>query len=68
MPFYRAELHFAKVCLYQEYESKGENIILPFKPISLEREEKGDGEVVEPERPSKIRRTTKPNGKVVYEF
>ena len=69
MPFDRAELHFAKAALYQEYEPEGENRILPFNPIALqEEEEEDDGEVVEPERPSKIRRVTRPDGWVVYEF
>ena len=49
MPFDRAELHFAKAAPYQEYEPEGENKILPFNPIALQREEKDDGEVVEPE-------------------
>nr|POF05065.1 hypothetical protein CFP56_35626 [Quercus suber] len=40
-------------------------MILPFNVIVLEREEKDDGEVVEPERPLKIRRITKLDGKVV---
>ena len=68
MPFDRVELHFTEAALYQEYEPKGENRILLFNPIALQREEEDDGEVMEPERPSKIRRTTRPNGKVVYEF
>ena len=70
MPFDRAELHFAEATLYQEYEPEGENRILPFNPIALqeEEEEEDDGEVVEPERPSKIRRVTRPDGQVVYEF
>ena len=42
--------------------------ILPFNPITLQREEEDDGEVVKPKRPSKIRRTTRPDGKVVYKF
>ena len=37
-------------------------------PTALQREEEDNGEVVEPKRPSKIRRTTRPDGKVVYEF
>lgn len=42
-------------------------MILRFNATVSEREEKDDGEVVEPKRPPKIR-TTKPNGKVVYKF
>ena len=53
---------------YEEYEPEGENRILPFNPIALQTEEEGDGEVVEPERPSKIRRIAGPDGQVVYEF
>ena len=68
MPFDRVELHFVEPTLYQEYEPKGENKILVFNPITLQRVEKDYGEVVEPENPSKIRRITKPDGKVVYEF
>ena len=69
MPFDRAELHFAEATLYQEYEPEGENRILPFNPITLqEEEEEDDGEVVKPERPSKIKRVTRPDGQVVYEF
>ena len=68
MPFDRAELHFVEAALYQEYDLNGENRILPFNPIAMQREEEDDGEVVESERPSKIRRITKPNGKVIYEF
>ena len=67
MPYDRAELHYAEVALYQEFEPKGENMILPFNATILEREEEDNGEIVEPERPPKIRRTTKPDGKV-YEF
>ena len=48
MPFDRAELHFTEVALYQEYEPKGENRILPFNPIALQAEEEDDGKVVEP--------------------
>ena len=68
MPFDKAKLHFAKAALYQEYELKGENRTLPFNPIALQVEEEGDGEVVEPERPSKIRRVAGPDGRVIYEF
>ena len=68
MPFDKAELHFAEAAPYQEYEPEGENRILPFNPIALQREEEDNGEVVEPERPSKIRRITRPKGKVVYEL
>ena len=68
MSFDRAELHFAEVALYQEYEPGSEKKILPFNPITLQREEEDDGKVVEPERPSKVRRITRPDGKVVYKF
>lgn len=43
-------------------------MILPFNATVLEREEEDDGEIVELERPPKMRRTTKPDGKVDYEF
>ena len=68
MSFDRAKLHFAEAGLYQEYGLEGENRILPFNPIALQREEEDDGEIVELERPFKIRRTTRPDGKVVYEI
>ena len=68
MSFDRAKLHFAEAGLYQEYGLEGENRILPFNPIALQREEEDDGEIVELERAFKIRRTTRPDGKVVYEF
>jgi len=68
MPFDRVEFHFTEVALYQEYELEGENRILPFNPIALQAEEEDDGELVEPERPSKIRRVTGPDDRVVYEF
>ena len=68
MPFDRAELHFAEATLYQEYELEGENRILPFNPIALPVEEEDDSEVVELERPSKIRRLTRPDGRVICEF
>ena len=68
MPFDRAELHFAEATLCQKYEPEGENKILPFNPIALQREEEDDDEVMEPKKPSKIRRTTRLDGKVVYEF
>ena len=68
MPFDRAEFHFTEVALYQEYEPDGENKILLFNSISLQREEEDDDKVAKPERLSKIRRTTRPDGKVVYEF
>nr|POE60170.1 hypothetical protein CFP56_45113 [Quercus suber] len=68
MPFDRLELDFAKVALYQEYEPKGENRNLHFNPIALQVEEEGDGEVVELERPSKIRRVIRPDDRVIYEF
>nr|POF06649.1 hypothetical protein CFP56_29239 [Quercus suber] len=38
---------------------EGSLIILPFNPIALQGEEEDDGEVVESEKPSKIRRTTR---------
>ena len=68
MPFDRVEFHFAEVALYQEYELEGENRILPFNPITLQMEEEDDGEVVELERPFKIRRVIGSYGQVVYEF
>ena len=68
MPFDTAELHFAEATLYQEYELEGENRILPFNPIALPVEEEDDSEVVELERPSKIRRLTGPDDRVIYEF
>ena len=68
MPFDKAELHFAEATLYQEYEPKRENRILPFHPIALQRKEENDSEVVEPKRPSKIKRITRLDGNVVYEF
>ena len=68
MPFDRAELHYAKVALYQEFEPKGENRVLPFHAFVLEQEENGDGEVIESKRPFKIIRITKLDGKVIYEF
>ena len=68
MPFDIAELYFAKAALYQEYEPEGENRILPSIPIALQMEEEDDGEVVEPENPSKIRRVVGPNDWVIYEF
>jgi len=68
MPFDRVELHFAKANLYQKYELEGENRILSFNSISLQAEEEDDGEVVELERPSKIKRVIRPDGRVVYKF
>ena len=68
IPYDRAELHYEEATLYQEFEPKRESKILPFNATILESKEEGDREVVESKRPSKIRRTTKPNGKVVYEF
>ena len=68
MPDDRVELHYAESALYKEFEPEGENMIPPFNVIFLEREEKDDGEVVEPKRPLKMKRITKPDGKVVYEF
>ena len=66
IPYDRAEFHYAKAALYQEFEPEGENRILPFNATILEREEEDDGEVMEPERPPKIKRTAKPDNKVVY--
>ena len=68
MPYDRVELHYKEAAFYQEFELEGENKILPFNATVLGQEEEDDGEVVEPERPPKIRRTTKPDGRVVYEF
>ena len=68
MPFDRAELHFVKAALYQEYETEGENRVLPFNSIALQAEKEDDGKMVEPKRPSKIKRVTEPDGQVVYEF
>ena len=68
MPFDRAELYFVKAALYQEYEPEGENRVLPFNSIALQAEEEDDGEMVEPKRPSKIRRVTGLDSQVVYEF
>nr|POF27167.1 hypothetical protein CFP56_08538 [Quercus suber] len=62
IPFNRVELHFAEAALYQEYELKGENRILPFNPIALQTEEENDGEMVELEKPPKIRRVVGPDG------
>ena len=36
--------------------------------LFLEQKESSDGEVIKSKRPPKIRRITKPNGKVIYEF
>ena len=68
MPFDRVELHYAETTLYQEFEPEGKNMILPFNASVLEQEENGDGEVIESKRPLRIRRITKPDGKVVYKF
>lgn len=68
MPFDKAELHYAEVALYQEFEPEGENRVLPFNTTFLEQEEGGDEEVIKSERPPKIRMITKPDGKVIYEF
>ena len=68
MPFDRAKFHFAEVALYQDYELEDENKILHFNPIAQQIEEEDDGEVVELERPSKIRRTTGLDSRVVYKF
>ena len=68
IPFDRVELHYAEVALYQEFEPEEENRVLPFNATILEQEEDGDEEVIKFERPPKISRITKPDGKVVYEF
>ena len=68
MPYDRVELYYVEAALYQEFEPEGENKILPFDATILEQEEDDDGEVIESERPPKIKRITKPDGKVVYEF
>ena len=68
VPFDKAEFHFAEAASYQEYKPKGKNRIPPFNPITLQVEEEDDGELVEPERSSKIRRVTGPDNRVVYEF
>ena len=47
MPFDRTKLHFVEVALYQEYETEGENRILPFNPIAFQVEEEGDGKVID---------------------
>lgn len=65
-PYDIAELHYAEAALYQEFEPKDK--ILPFNAIVFEREEEDDKEVIEPKKPPKIRRITKPNGKVIYEL
>ena len=67
-PYDRAKLYHAMATLYQEFKPKGKNRILPFNATVLEKGEEDDGEVIEPERPPKIKRTTKFDGKVVYEF
>ena len=66
IPYGKVELHYVEAALYQEFELEGENKILPFNATILEREEEDDGEVMEPERPPKIKRTAKPDNKVVY--
>ena len=68
MAYDKAKLHYAKAVLYQEFELVGENKILPFNSTVLERKEEDDGEVIESEMAYKIRRITKPDGKVVYKF
>ena len=68
MPYDKAKLHRAEATLYQEFELEEENMILPFNATVLEREKEDDGEVLEPNRPSNIRKITKPDGKVVYDF
>ena len=68
MPFDRAKLHFVEADLYQENEPEGNNRILPFNPIALQAEKEDDGEMVELERPLKIRKVTGPDGRVIYEF
>ena len=66
LPYDRAKLHYAEVALYQDFELDGENKILPFNATFLEKEEQD--EVIELEMPLKIRRITKLDGKMVYEF
>ena len=68
IPYDRVELDHVEVALHQEFEPEGENRILHFNVIVLEREGEDVGEVIEPDRPLKIRRITKPDGKVVYKF
>lgn len=68
MPYDRAKLHYAKAALYQEFELKRENKILPFDATILEQKEDDDGEVIKSTRPPKIRLIAKPDGKVVYKF
>ena len=68
MPFDRAKLHYAEAALYQEFELEGESRVLLFNATILEQEEDGDEEVMESERPPKIRRITMLDGKVVYKF
>ena len=68
MPYDRVEIHYAEVALYQEFKPEGEKRILPFNATVLEQEEDDDREVMKSEKPPKIRRITKPDGKVVYEF
>ena len=65
MPYDKAELYYVEAALYQEFELERENKILPFNATVLEQGEDNDGEVIESERPPKIRRITKPDGKVV---
>ena len=55
MPFDRTELHYVEATLYQDFEPKGENKILPFNATVLKQEESGDEKVIESKRPPKIR-------------
>ena len=68
MPYDRAELHYEEATLYQEFEPERENRILPFNATVWEQKEDDDGEVIKFKRSPKIRRITKPDGKVAYEF
>ena len=43
-------------------------MILPFNSTVLRSVKKDEGEVIELDRPPKIRRITKLDGKVIYEF
>nr|POE76689.1 hypothetical protein CFP56_75048 [Quercus suber]POE79295.1 hypothetical protein CFP56_15236 [Quercus suber] len=67
-PYDWVELHHTEITLYQEFEPGGENKIIPFNATVLEMEEDDDREVIEFEKPPKIKRITMLDGKVVYEF
>lgn len=68
MPYDKAELYYVEAAMYQEFEFAGENKILPFNFTVLRSVEEDEGEVIGPNRPPKIRRITKLDGKVIYEF